>query len=360
MTVFRLKYVKAYVDRHGKRRHYYRRPGCVAVPLLGEPGSKVFMDAYHLAEEQAPKRVIGAEKEVPGSFGALIARYYKSEAYRVDLSEKTKATYRITLEKFRATRGDLLVKGLRQRHITAILDEKAGFPGAQQNLRKALRNALKVAVSLGWIDAHPMDGMRRTKKAVQGFRAWEREDIAAFKARWPTGTRERLALALLLYTAQRRQDVVRMGRQHIVGDLIRVKQLKTGTELMIPIHPDLKAELDAAPRDNLTFLMTQYGQPFSPAGFTNWFSEKAQEAGLPERSSPHGLRKAAAIMLAEAGCTPSQIMAVTGHKNLSEVTLYTAAADQVRLAREAFARTETGTKSSTPPHTGRQSRRKAQ
>lgn len=242
----------------------------------------------------------------------------------------------------------------------AILDERTGKPGAQQNLRKALRNVMNLAVALGWIDHHPMEGLRRPKKAVQGFRAWEPADIASFETRWPTGSRERLALALLLYTAQRRQDVVRMGRQHVAGDLIRVKQLKTGTELLIPIHPGLKAEIDAAPKDNLTFLMTQYGQPFSPAGFTNWFSEKAQEAGLPERSSPHGLRKAAAIMLAEAGCTPSQIMAVTGHKNLSEVTLYTAAADQVRLAREAMAKTEPGTKLTTPVATGRQSRRKAE
>lgn len=357
MTVFRLKYIKAYVDRHGKRRHYYRRPGCVGVPLLGEPGSKVFMDAYHLAEEQAPKRMVGIAKEVPGSFGALIARYYKSQSYR-DLAEKTRATYRITLERFRSTHGSLLVHGLRKRHITAILDEKAGFPGAQQNLRKAMKNVLNIGLDLGWVDANPMEGMRRPKKAIQGFRAWEPSDVAAFEERWPTGSRERLALALLLYTAQRRQDVVRMGRQHVAGDLIRVKQMKTGTELLIPIHPRLKVELDAAPKDNLTFLMTQYGQPFSPAGFTNWFSEKAQEAGLPERSSPHGLRKAAAIMLAEAGCTPSQIMAVTGHKNLSEVTLYTAAADQVRLAREAMAKTEGGTKPSTPLVTGRQSRRK--
>ncbi len=358
MTVFRLKYIKAYVDRHGKRRHYYRRPGCVAVALPGEPGSKAFMDAYHQAEETAPKREIGAALEVPGSFGALIARYYKSAAWQA-LSDQTRSTYRNTLEGFRARHGALPVRGIRQRHITAMLDEKAGKPGAQQNLRKALKNALTVGVGLGWIDANPMDGMRRPKKAVQGFRAWERADIAAFEAKWPTGSRERLALALLLYTAQRRQDVVRMGRQHISGDLIRVRQQKTGTELMVPIHPKLKLELDAAPKDNLTFLMTQYGEPFSSAGFTNWFTAKAKEAGLPERSTPHGLRKAAAIMLAEAGCTPSQIMAVTGHKNLSEVTLYTAAADQVRLAREAMSRTETGTGASNPTTPGRQSRRKA-
>ena len=359
MTVFRLRYVKAYTDRHGKRRHYYRRPGCKPVPLPGEPGSRAFMDAYHDAEKNAPRREIGEAQTVPGSFGALVALYYKTGGFK-SLAAQTQATYRNTLERFRAERGGLLVRGLKPRHIAAMLDHLSAKPGAQQNLRKALRNLLTLAVERGWLDAHPMAGMRRPKKAAQGFRTWSLADIAAFEAHWPSGSRERLALALLLYTAQRRQDVVKMGRQHVSGDLIRVVQQKTGTELWIPIHPRLKAELDAAPRTNLTFLMTQYGKPFSPAGFTNWFSEKAQEADLPPRSAPHGLRKAGAVMLAEAGCTPSQIMAVTGHKNLSEVTLYTAAADQVRLAREAMAKAEGGTNSSTRPKPVRQRGRNVQ
>lgn len=358
MTVLRLKHIKAYVDRHGKRRHYFRRPGFASVALPGEPGSREFMDAYHRALEQAPKREIGQAEEIPGSFGALIARYYKTDQFK-SLADQTRNTYRNTLERFRTDRAGLLIRGIRQRHVTAMLDELAGKPGAQQNLRKALRNVLNLALAIGWIDVHPMEGLRRPKKAVQGFRPWSPEDIALFEARWPSGTRERLALALLLYTAQRRQDVVRMGRQHISGDLIRVKQQKTGTELLIPIHPKLAIEIAAAPREHLTFLMTAHGEPFTPAGFTNWFVERARLAGLPPRSSPHGLRKAAANMLAEAGCTPSQIMAVTGHKNLSEVTLYTAAADQVRLAREAMAKTETGTDLSNHGAPVRQTRPKA-
>jgi len=60
----------------------------------------------------------------------------------------------------------------------------------------------------------------------------------------------RLALALLLYTAQRRSDVIRMGRQHIrhtpEGPALYVKQCKTGAELLIPIYPELGAGRDSA------------------------------------------------------------------------------------------------------------------
>jgi integrase len=86
-------------------------------------------------------------------------------------------------------------------------------------------------------------------------------------ARWTSGTRERLALALLLYTGQRRSDVVRMGRQHIGPGGIEVRQIKTGTQLALPLHPALRRELDQAPQDRLTFLARGNGQAFTANGF---------------------------------------------------------------------------------------------
>ena len=82
--------------------------------------------------------------------------------------------------------------------------------------------------------------------------------------------------------------------------------------------------------------MTAQGKPFSPAGFTNWFRDRVVEAGLPDGLSPHGLRKAICRRLAEAGCTPHEIMAVSGHKTLKEVTRYTVAANRTRLAEKAM------------------------
>ena len=55
--------------------------------------------------------------------------------------------------------------------------------------------------------------------------------------------------------------------------------------------------------------------------------------------SAHGLRKAAARRLAEAGCTAHEIGAITGHISLSELVRYTRAADQRRLAEAALAKT---------------------
>jgi hypothetical protein len=67
-----------------------------------------------------------------------------------------------------------------------------------------------------------------------------------------------------------------------------------------------------------------------------------REAGLPERCKAHGLRKAAARRLGEAGCSASEIAAITGHKTLAEVERYMRAADQERLARQAIQRQSAG------------------
>jgi integrase len=129
-------------------------------------------------------------------------------------------------------------------------------------------------------------------------------------------------LALQLYTARRHNDVIRMGWQHVRGDELLVRQQKTGTSLVIPIVPELRAGLASVPRTNLTFLMTEYGAPFSAAGFGNLFRQWCNEAGLPRHCSAHGLRKAAARRMAEAGRSANEIAAITGHRSLEEVAHY--------------------------------------
>jgi integrase len=146
-----------------------------------------------------------------------------------------------------------------------------------------------------------------------------------------------LAFALALYTGSRKADVARLGWQHVRGNRIAVSQQKTGARIDIPIHPELARALEAVPKTNLTFLMTERGAPFSDAGLGNWFRRTCNAAGLPQ-CSIHGLRKAACRRLAEAGCSEKQIAAISGHASLSEVARYTKQADRRRLADQALER----------------------
>jgi len=174
----------------------------------------------------------------------------------------------------------------------------------------------------------------RTKE----IHTWNEEEIAIFEKRWAEGSRERLAFALLLYTGQRGSDVHRMLWANYIGDSIRVAPQKTATKLTIPIHESLARLLATANRSHPTILVTAFKKPFSVKGFGNMMSNAIDEAGLPSRCKPQGLRKAAARRLAEAGCSASEIMSITGHKTLAEVERYTRAAEQEQLARRAIKR----------------------
>src|SRR5262252_3356723 len=119
---------------------------------------------------------------------------------------------------------------------------------------------------------------------------------------------------------------------------------KTSVTVAVPVHPELRAIIDASAGANLTFIVTERGRPFPGHSFTAWFRKHCDDAGLPKRCVVHGLRKAAARRLAEAGCTVHEIAAITGHTTLKEVERYTKAFDRERLARAAMARMATGQK----------------
>lgn len=335
MATIELAYVQAFKDRHGKLRHYYRRPGYSRVALPGDPGSAQFMAAYASAHQRAEPSV--ADKVQPRSINALAVAYYASEEW-IELRASSKRVYRAMIDRFREKHGNKGAASIETQHLQAIFQSMAETPEAARNLRKRLRVMFGLAVRMGWRKDNPVSETKLRKRKVEGHVAWSEDDIAAYEARWPTGTRERLALALLLYTGQRRSDVVTMGRQHVSAGRISVRQQKTDARLKIRIHSTLQAELDAAPL-GMTFLLTAQGKPFTGPGFTNWFRDRAIAAGLDGRS-PHGLRKAAGRRLAEAGCSTRQIAAILGHASLSEVERYTRAADQALLGDAAIERLE--------------------
>jgi integrase len=337
MTAIRLRYIHRYRDRHGSQRIYVRLPGKPLVPLPGLAGSAEFMAAYQAAiagaEAPAPRQ---AGRVAAGSFNALVIAYYRSAEF-LQLAANTKRVYHNIIERFRAEHGERPYAALQREHVRRLVAARAETPEAANSLLKILHTLMQFAVNEGMRPDDPTAGVKRIRSKSEGFATWSEEQIAAFEARWPEGTRQRLAFALLLYTGQRRSDVVRMGRQHIRNGAIDVRQQKTGTRLAVPIHRALRAALDACPSDNLTFLTTRAGQPFTSAGFGNWFADAVRAAGLAGIAA-HGLRKAAARRLAEAGCTAHQIAAITGHRSLQEVARYTRAADQALSADAAMAK----------------------
>ena len=361
MTRIRLQYVNSFRDRHGRLRHYFRRPGCKAVALPGLPGSTEFMVSYQaaLAGETAPRPEIGASRTEPGTVSALVVAYLDCSPTSTSpfktLAAETQRTRRNILENFREAHGDKRIYRteangrrvmlLTREHVQRIVNEKADTPFAQRNLLNTLRALFKWAGAEGRVPDDPTLGVTRPKIKSTGYRTWSEGDIEQYKRRHPLGTMPRLAIELLLTTAARRGDVVKFGPQHVEDGTITFEQhKKEGAEeaqVIIPLHPDFCAALAAMPPSKVvsmtpTFLTTSLGKPFAKAGFGNWFRDRCNEAGLPNGISAHGLRKATARRLADLGCTAHQIAAITGHATLAEVQRYTKAADRKRLAREAM------------------------
>lgn len=322
-------------NRHGKWQTYYRAAGRQKVRLRAEYLSPEFWLEYEAAKAGS-RLEIGAARTRPGTFNAAFAGYYSSAEF-LGLASGGQRTRRNILEHWRKEYGDGPVKDLQRKHVAAMIDAKATKPGAARDLLKALRSLLRFCMLAGLRGDDPTIGVKLPRHRTEGFYSWTEEDIAQFRAHHALGTRPRLAFELMLNTGLRRSDAVRVGPQHLRDGALHVKPQKTGgPSLVVPVMPELRAAIDATPSGNLTFLVTRNGAPFTAAGFGNHFREWCNDAGLPQCTS-HGLRKAICRRLAEAGRTPMEIMAITGHKSLALVNHYTAARDQELLARRAMA-----------------------
>src|SRR5262249_24843993 len=139
-------------------------------------------------------------------------------------------------------------------------------------------------------------------------------------------------------TASRRGEIVRLGPQHVKGGRIRIERTHGSMDVDILLSRELQAACDAMPKGDLTYIVTAQGKPRSKYGLGNDFAKWATAAGLPARCRLHGLKKGGMRRLAEDGNTTHELMAISGHRTLSEVQRYTDAADRKQLADRGMAK----------------------
>ena len=331
-----------YVDRHGRTRIYLRRLGRKQIPLPTPMFSHEFWTAYRAAIDasEMPKTI---RRIKAGTIDAAVSGYYGSAEFKA-LADTTKSVYRNILNRFADEHGDGPVAGMQTRHVNAMIDKVADSPSAASNFRKRLKAVMDYAVSAGMREDNPVVAAKRVKLKSLGHRTWTEDDIAAFRAHWPEDTMQRQSMEILLYTGVRRSDAVRLGWQHVKGGalVITTKKSQGHVELHVPIHVELVRFLDMCPKDKPTFILTGYGNSKSEKAFSSWVSEAAKEAGLPAKSAPHGLRKAACRRLAETGCSALEIMSITGHTDIREIERYCREAARKSLSLAAMAKLEGG------------------
>jgi integrase len=225
--------------------------------------------------------------------------------------------------------------------VTIIRDRKANAPEAANNRLKRMRTMFKWAINsrIPGVTSNPArDVVKLKPKRKGGFPRWKPSDLDKFEEHHPAGTQARLALALLMFTGTRRSDVVRLGnpmvRDGVLSWIQHKGRNKEPIEVTIPMLQELCDIIDATPDVGThTFLVTQYGKPFTAPGFGNKMAGWCREAGLPDLNS-HGVRKAAATRAADRGASAHALMAMFGWLDIKQAELYTRAAERKRLARE--------------------------
>jgi integrase len=340
--------VSMYRDRHGKVRWRWRKSGFPTYTFKNPPDTPGFKEELELCQSGLAWAVKEGSRTIPRSVNDLVSRYYGSADFNGGGADDQRRR-RLLIESFRNEFGDDLVANFGFEHIEAILLARSkkrevngrtlGGPVAAQNLRKQLLRLFAYARRLGWITANPVSEAQRLKvPKTTGYHTWSETEIARYQERHPLGTRARLALEIMLWTWARRGDARLFGPEHMREGKLVYRQGKTGKELTLVAVPQLLEAINAMQRVGIkTYLVTDFGKPFSRAGFGNKMREWCDEAGLPHCTA-HGLRKAAARRAAEIGATQRQLKAVGGWSGDQEVSTYTAAADQERLAEAALIR----------------------
>src|SRR5690606_30267149 len=104
---------------------------------------------------------------------------------------------------------------LQAKHIRLRRDALVATPEAANTMLKAIKQVFKFAVQYEHLDRNPAADVEPLKSKGDGYHSWTLDEIERFEKVHPVGTTARLALALALYTGQRRSDLVQFGKQHV-------------------------------------------------------------------------------------------------------------------------------------------------
>ncbi len=351
------RYVSSFRDRHGKEHLRFRRAGYAGGYFTAPLGTEEFREEYRKFNTPETANAVPHQAAsggaLPGSVGDLRRRYYALPS-RLGPTATTQEKIRSVLDRgFFNGREARPVKDIRFDHIEAIIAKRRvksinaktgrheGGIEAARKLRKELVRLFAFASKLGMIEKSPMEDVARVNAAPgersKGFHSWTEAEITTYRQRHSLGTMARLALEIILWTDQRGVDTMHLGRQHIRDGRFEITQSKTGAVLKLPIAPQLLEAIVAMPpsRGNMCFIVNAHGRPFSRKGFGNKFRQWCDEAKLPHCTA-HGLRKATLRRMAELEMPNKTMKSVSGHVRDDEIELYTRAANQARLARQAI------------------------
>jgi len=311
---------------------------------FGTPG---FMAAYEAAIAELLRGQGEAKAGIsPNSLRWLAGRYFASPEFRgLDLKSqgvRKQVIESCLLEPLQAggklLMADCPIAKFGPKHVRLLRDRRAKQPGAANNRRKYLSSMFGWAIENepDLVERNPCREVAKVTYESDGFKVWSEADLERFEHAYPVGTKERLALALLLFIGARRSDIVRLGPACVRDGLIRFVPVKTKRyrrdPTPKPMLPELARVIAATKLQGKdTWLVTNFGRPFSAAGFGNFFGDACRKIGLSDCTA-HGLRKLGATRAAMAGATHFQLMSIFDWSRPAQAQPYIDQAERARAA----------------------------
>jgi integrase len=332
------------ISRHGKPVWYVRVGKGPRIRIRAEFGTPAFNDEHQAA--------IAGTARLPKSAPAtttlawLVARYRETSDWTA-LSARTRRQKESIFRQIIETAGDKPFARIDDAAINAGLERRAKTPFQARHFLDTVRGLFRWAKKVGLVKVDPTTDVEAPRrKQGPGHRTWTEDDIAAYERYWPSGTRERVWLDVLLYTGLRCADATHLGRQHLCAGEIQLATEKTGIPVTLPILPELAKTLAAGPTGDLHFIVGKNGRPMSAGYFSNEFVRAARAAGV--RGSAHGVRKLAATRAANNGATAAELRALFGWSTERMASHYTREADRRRLAKGAISKLTNNARTSIP------------
>lgn len=348
--------------RHGKLRYlFHRRPDGRRTTVKGSPGDPAFEARYSFLANGGDLTVELENASVerqrnhdsPQIVGELV-RYHSSHldglVTRGEMSKYTTDHYQRFTRRFSDEYGEVSIHTIESHHLERLLEQWSATSNAWNNALRAFKHLFGYAKVKWGIKPDPTAELVKKPIETDGHSPWEVEHLNKYFSYHKIGSKPYLAMMLLMHAAPRRADLVKLGPQHIITlngeEFLQFKPQKTarkrGTTVTMPLHPDLKLAIEATDTGTDTFLVTVFGKPYSPDGFSNHILDWRRAAGITASVSAHGMRKTVGINMAENEATEYQLMATLGHTNPKSTEIYTRPANRQRLSTQAASKSTLG------------------
>lgn len=347
-----LPYIEKNKSRHGTMRYYLRIDGERICRLPDDITSEEFATAYWKARKAAQplRERVGEAKALSvvvkaNTFRWLCMEYMRSNAFE-SLDQTTRDRRRNIMEgmwqeplsdKDDRPFADIPLSKMTVSHIEVLRDRKKATPFAADERLKVLRQIFDTKKDAKPITLNIARLVEPFNAHSDGHETATPDDLAKFIEHHGLGSKAVLYVAIQMYTGLRVSDLALLGPQHRRRDAFKLRLFKnrnrTPVDIEITIHPILEAVLATHKVTALTYLVTEFGKPFSVKGLGNRISDWWRQAGMPHLTS-HSVRKGLATDVAHNEATDSMLEAMFGWKDSKTSKIYTRNAEKARLARQ--------------------------